>query len=311
MKKTSKTVLFFGNERLATGVTTSVPTLKALVQSGYTVAAIVSNHNPSNSRSVRQLEVELFARKHNIPIIFPSRPQDILDQLKSFGASTGILVAYGKIVPQSVIDIFPNGIINVHPSLLPQHRGPTPLESVILDGSKFTAVSLMKLVKAMDAGPVYGQTRVELKGNESKQELADKLGMIGSEMLVELLPKILAGEIEASSQQESSATYDRLISKADGILDWNKPAVILDREVRAYFGWPGSKTILAGKDVVITKSHVVETSGVPGSMQATKKDLVVVAGKNGLSIDRVKPSGKPEMDIQSFLAGYAKHLDQK
>lgn len=308
MKKTSKTVVFFGNERLATGVTTSTPTLKALIKSGYNIAAIVSNHRPSNSRTVRHLEVELFAREHNIPLLLPSNPLEISNQLKSFGASTGILVAYGKIVPQSIIDIFSNGIVNIHPSSLPLHRGPTPIESVILDGSTSTSVSLMRLVKAMDAGPVYEQTEVNLKGNESKQEIADNLGKVGSVMLMKLLPNIMSGELQPTDQQDSDATYDRLILKADGVIDWNKPAKMIEREVRAFSGWPGSKTILAGKECLITKSHVVQAAGEPGSLQTTSTELVVMTEKDGLSIDALKPSGKSEMDIKSFLAGYAKRL---
>lgn len=309
MKKTSKTVIFFGNERLATGVTTSTPTLKALVKSGYIIAAIVTNHSPASSRSVRQLEVETFAIENNIPLLLPTKPQDIIDKLKNYDATIGVLVAYGKIVPQSIIDIFPNGIVNVHPSLLPLHRGPTPIESVLLDGSTSTGVSLMKLVKAMDAGPVYSQTTVTIGKNETKQMLANKLGVIGSEMVTDALPKILTDTIKTIPQIDSNATYDSLITKSDGIIKWSKPAHEIAHEIRAYFGWPGSRTTFSGKDVLITDAHVVPATGLPGSLLVTKTSLVVATGKDGLAITRVKPVGKSEMDIQSFLAGYRKLLE--
>ncbi|MGC1176964.1 MAG: methionyl-tRNA formyltransferase, partial [Candidatus Saccharimonadales bacterium] len=153
MKKTSKKIVFFGNERLATGVTTEVWTLRQLLEEGYVIAAVVvAQKNTGPSRSARPLEIVALAEKHHIPVLSPEKPADIAEKLQAFGADIGVLVAYGKIVPQSVIDIFPAGIVNIHPSLLPKHRGPTPIESAILNGDEETGVSLMKLTAQMDTG---------------------------------------------------------------------------------------------------------------------------------------------------------------
>lgn len=304
MKKKSKTVVFFGNERLATGVDTSTPTLRALIDQGYNVTAVVSNYEVGQSRSGRPLEIAEVAQQNDIPLLLPNKPTEIIKQLKTLCADIGVLVAYGKIVPQSIINIFPKGIVNIHPSLLPLHRGPTPLESVILDGSQKTGVSVMALSKEMDAGPVYKQVEVPLKGNETKQQLADQLLETGKNMIIELLPGILDGSVKAKPQSNTGASYDKLISKADGLLDFNKPAVQLEREVRAYAGWPKSRTTIAGKDVVITEAQVVKSELAPGKVAAADKQLLIGTSQGALEIVQLKPAGKTQMTAAAFLAGH-------
>ena len=300
-------LVFFGNERLATGVVTVAPTLRALIAAGYDVVAVVSNYERGTSRNARTLEIQYIADAHNIPVLLPEKPADIADTLQSYDAAVAVLVAYGRIVPQEIINIFPRGIVNIHPSLLPLHRGPTPLESVILNGDDRTGVSVMSLVKAMDAGPVYGQSEVPLSGSETKQELADSLLEIGSLMVIELLPGILDGSIEAKPQDDVAATYDKLIAKDDGKIDTTKSAERLEREIRAYAWWPKSYTTLKGKEVIITAAHVVPTNhGTPGEL-TTDKDtgiLMIDTANGSLCIDKIKPAGKNEMTAKQFLNGY-------
>ncbi len=303
----SETILFFGNERLATGVATSASTLEALVQAGYNIAAVVSNYETARSRKSRDLEIASVASKHNIPLLLPDKPSNISEQLKGYGAKIGVLVAYGKIVPQSIIDIFPHGIINIHPSLLPLHRGPTPIESVILEGADKTGVSIMQLSQAMDAGPVFGQSEVILHGDETKQAMANTLLDIGQTMLLELLPGIISGDVVAIPQDEAHATYGQLLSKSDGMIDWTKSAVQLEREIRAFLGWPQSRTTIAGKDVVITKARVTDYSGKPGHIITEGKQLMICCSEDALYVERLKPAGKNEMTSEAFLAGH-RHL---
>ena len=311
MQKTSETIVFFGNERLATGVQTTAPTLQALIDAGYNVAAVVSNYETGQSRNARTLEISVIAERHGIPVLLPAKLSDISEQLRSYNASVGVLVAYGKIVPQSVIDIFPRGIVNIHPSLLPLHRGPTPIESVILSGEAQTGVSIMKLVKEMDAGPVYAAREVPLKGNESKQELSDKLLQIGKDLLTASLPGIINGTLTPKSQDDSQATYDTLLSKEDGIVDWSKSAVRLAREVRAYAEWPKSRTELAGKEVIITEAHVGEYPDLTDRAKpfiAPDNLIGIPTGQGILVVDRLKPAGKREMSAKEFIAGYGRLL---
>lgn len=309
MSQKSKTVVFFGNERLATGVSTTAPTLQKLIAAGYTVAAVVAQYERGKSRDVRQLEIAAIAEIHGIPVLLPEKLSEIKPELEAMGAITGVLVAYGKIIPQDIIDIFPRGIINIHPSLLPLHRGPTPLESVILNGEQETGVSIMHLVRAMDAGPVFAQERVALSGKETKIDLADSLLEKGGSMLIEHLPAILDGTLKPRPQDDSNATYDTMISKEAGLIDWTKPAEQIEREIRAYQEWPKSRAKLGDVDVVITSASVVEEQiGKPGNINVIDKNLFVTCGANSLQISTLVPAGKKEMPAQAFLAGYANRI---
>jgi methionyl-tRNA formyltransferase len=302
----SKRILFFGNERVATGTTTTAPTLRALIEAGYDVAAvIVAQGEIAKSRKDRELEIATVAEQHGIPLITPNKLKDAKDTLAKFEAEAAVLVAFGKIIPQAIIDIFPRGIINIHPSLLPLHRGSTPLESVIRNGDKETGVSLMRLSAEMDAGPVYAQETVLLHGDETKQQLADQLIEIGKSMLLHYLPDILAGKLEPSEQSESEATYDKLVTKDDGNLGFmHKSAEELERDVRAYAGWPRSRTTIGTTDVVITEAHAGQADGTPGTLWLEDASLGIYAKSGVLVVDSLIPSGKKEMPAKAFLAGY-------
>lgn len=303
--KQSKTIIFFGNERLATGTVTQCLTLKALIDSGYKIAAVVLHNESSTSRKQKKVEILDIARQHNIPILSPSKLSDIADDLKQEKAIAGVLVAFGKIIPQPIIDIFPKGIINLHPSRLPEHRGPTPLESIILNGENETAISVMQLTKEMDAGPVFAQRTISVPSNVTKQQLADTASEIGSKMIVQNLPAIIEGSLKPSEQDHSKATYDSLISKADGHIDWKASAEIIERQIRAYQGWPKSTASIGNHQLIITQASVNKTSGKPGDYISTKKTLTVFCGQDALDIIKVQPVNKKEMPIQAFLSGYS------
>jgi methionyl-tRNA formyltransferase len=305
MKKMSNKILFFGNERLATGVHTGVSTLQALLAGGYEVAAIVVAQNQATkSRQERQLEVAAIAEQHNIPLLAPASQPAAKEQLAAFGAEAAVLIAYGKIVPQAILDIFPRGFVNIHPSLLPLHRGSAPIESVILNGDKETGVSLMRLSAKMDTGPLYAQETVALDGTETKQTLAQRLSAIGTDLLLEHLPGILDGSLQPKPQDDAAATYDRQITKADSRLDWAKPAVRLEREIRAYGGWPRSRAALGKTEAVVTKARALDLKGAAGTIRVDGKQLGVYCGEGLLVIDSLIPAGKQEMSAAAFLAGY-------
>jgi methionyl-tRNA formyltransferase len=299
MKPSSK-IVFFGNERLSSGFSPhGAPTLQALIDNGYSVLTVVASHQEATSRKARKLEIQEVADKYDIPMLLPEKPTAVRDQLVAMQPDIGVLVAYGRIVPQSIIDIFPRGIINIHPSLLPQYRGSTPIEQAILDGAAKTGVSLMQLVKAMDAGPIFAQAEVTLNGTETKAELTERLLTLGGQMLIEKLPAIIDGSLQPTSQDETKATYSRQLSKADGVVDLSKPADQLEREVRAYLTWPKSRFTLFSQDVIITKCRVAHDEN-DGS-------LVVPAGnKTFLEVQElVAPSGRT-MNGADFLRGYKK-----
>lgn len=296
MKNTSKTITFFGNERLATGVSTDVPTLNALVTAGFKIESLITNHIDPVSRQKRDLEIGQVAQSFGIPVILLGKEFPLIDKVKKHPADIGILVAFGKIISQDIIDLFPNGIINIHPSLLPLHRGSTPIESVILDGSNETGVSIMRLEKGMDSGPIYAQATIKLSGRETKQGLADKLSVLGSELLIKNLAKILDGSLKPFPQDNNRATYDSLIKKSDGFINWQKESTQIEREIRAYLGWPGSKTEINGHQITVIKSHIVNQPEDP---------LDIKCGDNKyLSVDElIAPSGR-KMHSRDFANGY-------
>ena len=301
----SKTILFFGNERLATGVTTDTPIIKALVSNGYKVVAVVNPSLRSNnpSRKVRKSEIAEQATKFNIPLLEFEQLSSALPQLKSLNAQAGILAAYGKIVPQAVIDLFEFGIINVHPSLLPLHRGPTPIESVMLAGESQTGVSLMQLVSTMDAGPIYDQVSLKLTGKEEKQQLADRLGKLGAERLITVLPQIFAGTLKPLAQS-GSVSYDKRLEAALGHLDLNMPAIALERAIRAFKGWPRSRITINSQPVIITAAHVISgEQEVPGQIKLVAGSLAFTTAQDLLVIDRLIPAGGKEMSSKAYLQG--------
>ena len=297
MSKPSKLV-FFGNERLATAAETDVPTLRALVKAGHEIKAAVSTHTEVVSRRKRVLEIVDVAHAYHIPVLLPRKVGEAADRLKRVGAEAAILVAYGQIIPQSIIDIFPKGIINIHPSLLPKLRGSTPVETAILNGLAETGVSLMKLTAEMDAGPVYAQKATALTGSETKPELALKLLNEGSELLVNHLDKILDGSLQPQPQDEGEATYSRLLSKSDGWLDFNEPAESIERKVRAFLGFPKTRAKIFNHDVVITKAR---TAASP-----TDGQLVINCQPGYLEVlELTAPSGRT-MSGADFILGYRK-----
>ncbi len=296
----SKTkIVFFGNERLTSGLpSTDTPILRGLVDHGYDVVAIVSHHTDARSRNGRELEVAKIAEQHAIPLLLPERPVDIKEQLIALDADVAVLVAYGKIIPQSIIDIFPRGIINIHPSLLPKYRGPTPIESPIVHGDSETGVSIMQLASGMDTGPVYAQQTISLSGTETKFDLYNTLVTKSTELFFSVLPAILDGSLHPVPQDDTQASYCQLLQKTDGLLSPDTmSASEAERKVRAYLGFPKTKLTVLDKQIIITKAHL-------STEQKTPLDIQFRDGEC-LSIDElIAPNGK-KMDSTAFLNGYA------
>ncbi|MDB5175361.1 MAG: fmt, methionyl-tRNA formyltransferase [Candidatus Saccharibacteria bacterium] len=309
----SARLVFFGNERLATGLSTDLSILRGLIAAGYTIAAIVvGQEDGRSSRKTRPLEIAALAQEHGIPVLAPGKLSDIQDELAAYQAEAGVLAAYGKLVPQSVIDIFPAGIVNIHPSLLPRHRGSIPIEGAILQGDSETGVSLMQLVSKMDAGPVYAQETVLLNGQETKQQLANQLAELGRDMLVQYLPAILTRSLTPSPQDDAAATYDSRLKKEDGIIEidgWMQPAIVLERKVRALAGWPRVRTTLGTTEMIITAAHVREGEGEPGTLWIDGKQLGIHCQDGILVIDSLIPAGRKEMTAAAYLAGYKPPTD--
>ncbi|MDO8336324.1 MAG: methionyl-tRNA formyltransferase [Candidatus Saccharibacteria bacterium] len=296
----SKTILFFGTEDF------SATSLQSLIDNSFDICTVVTKPDSAKGRS-RELTpspVKVIAEKNNIPVWQPENVGEITENIKKLGDVAGILVSYGKLIPDDVLELFKPGIINLHPSLLPKYRGPSPIESAILKGDSETGVSIMKLSAEMDAGPVYSQLKIPLAGTEYANELYKNLAQKGTEQLISVLPSILDGTLQPTEQNNDSATYCKLIEKTDGGINWQQSAPEIAKKIRAYNIWPKSRTKLGDVEVIIAKARVINGIGESGKVEISDNKLMVYCAESCLEIQQVQPIGKKEMPIQAFLAGY-------
>ncbi len=292
MTPTLPKIIFFGTEEHSLG------TLKALVEHGTEIAAVITKPDAPRGRGhkLTQPPVKEFATAHNIPVWQPNKLIDIVDDIRQLQPVAGVLVAYGKIIPQRVIDLFNPGIINLHPSLLPKWRGPSPIEATIANQDTEAGISIMQLEAGMDSGPVYIQKTVPLSGNESKLDLYRSLFSLGNQTLINSLPDILSGKLMPTPQDDQQATYCSLLSKEMSQLNpETMTAAEANAHVRAYLGFPRSRLQLNDNSLIITQAHV---------SPIYEHDLSVKF-KDGqfLTVDElIAPSGKT-MAAKAYLNG--------
>ncbi|GAC1372093.1 MAG: methionyl-tRNA formyltransferase [Candidatus Saccharimonadales bacterium] len=295
-------IVFFGTDAF------SVPSLIRLLAEGWNIVAVVTKPDAPTGRGrlLTAPAVKRLAEAAGIPVLQPVKLADIEPDLAEMQATIGIVVAYGKIISAAMLELFQKGFINVHSSLLPRYRGAAPIEAAILNGDSETGVTLMQLEPGMDTGPTYDQTRLQLDGTENRETLYEHLAELGAELLCMRLPAILDGQIVPIPQDESAATAVSRISKEAGLIDWSKPGEVIEREIRGYLGWPGSRTHIAGTDVTITKVHLRPGAGSPGLAFVTDDhELAVYTSDGALVIDTLKPAGKREMPGTDFLRGHS------
>ena len=289
-------ILFFGNEQLAQGIKAKTPIFDALVNSEQfeIQALLLTNPNPR-----KPYQIEKVAKAAGVPVYFSKNSAEILEIIAKYDAEVAVLASFGKIIPDSVISAFPCGIINIHPSLLPKYRGTTPIESALLNGDKETGVSVMRLTKAMDAGPILAQATVEVAPEDDKQSLYEKLATAGAQELVRVLPGVVAKTAPERAQNGLEATFTAQLSKDQSQLQPAlKSAETLSNEVRAFVGFPKSKTTIWGIPCVITKAHAASA--------ATSEIDLKCADDNYLVIDRLIPENSKEMDAAGFINGHKK-----
>lgn len=254
---------------------------------------------------------EMSAIAGEVPVHTVSNKKELdkLIETEQFVSKLGVLIDFGIIISQSVIDYFPSGIINSHFSVLPQWRGADPINFAILSGQEKTGVSLMLLTAGMDEGPLLDYAELHLDQTETSPVLTAKLIELSDALLRSKLPTQHDNPAQGMPQTVTKypESYSRKLTKEDGIIDWTKPASTLEREIRAFIVWPKSRSTLASKDVIITSSHALKEQGNPGTVATINGELVVYCGQDALVIDTLKPAGKKEMPASAFLAGY-RHL---
>lgn len=296
MKHTSKPIIFFG----------SGPVAKASLDHlahHFDVAAIVTKPITRN---------EMLAGLPDIPTFTVTNRQELTSLLQSqpFANQLGVIVDFGIIVDQAVIEYFEMGIVNAHFSLLPEWRGADPITFAVLSGQPQTGVSLMLINAALDEGELLAQENLTVPPDATAETLTRDLVALSNDMLVRYLPLYTSGKLKPYPQDNTvPATYSRKLTKDDGLLDWHKNASQLEREIRAFTTWPKSRTNLGEIAVTITKAHVIPASENPGEFITDgKKQLAVACSEDALAIDELKPAGKNAMPIQAFLAGYGNRL---
>lgn len=312
-------IIFFGTPNFA------LPTLNALIKEGYNIVLVVTQPDEPVGRKqiLTPSPVKVEAKKLGLEV--HDKIENLEVRIKNLGAEVGIVVAYGKIIPQEILDLFPLGCLNLHPSLLPKYRGPSPIQSAILNGDEETGVTIIKLDAKMDHGARISnfefplrpraQGREGILNDDTYQSLSEKLASAGAELLIKTLPDYLAGKIKPEPQDDSQATYTKIINKEDGKIDWQKSAQEIERQIRAYAPWPGcfSGFLINGKNInvkIVKAQHVVplydDNQTNIGQFQIKNGQLYVQCGHGALLIEKLQPAGKKAMTAREFINGYLK-----
>ena len=256
--------------------------------------------------------VKVAADALGIPVLQPTnlRGQEIQAGLAKLAPDVIVVAAYGRFLPAAVLELPPHGCLNLHPSLLPRHRGPSPVATAILDGDETTGVSLMLLDEGMDTGPVLAATEVQMTGRETTGELTDTLFDLGGALLQENLARWVDGRLRATPQDEAIATVTRKLERADGLVDWSQPAEAIARACRAFDPWPGLYTQWQGKTLKlldISVDNEIQTEiKAPGTVVAmgNSRDIYVATGQGTLVLNSIQLEGRRAVTGEEFLRGY-------
>ena len=282
--------------------------LEVLVNAGHTVVAVVTQPDrpAGRGRALAPPPVKEAAERLGLPVIQPATLRDpaVVAQLVALQPEVGVVAAYGEILRKNVLAIPPLGYLNIHPSLLPLHRGPTPVNGAILAGDSETGISIMRLDPGMDSGPLLAQAVVALPPDARAGPLTDTLFQLGARMLVEVLPLYVAGKVVPRPQDHSQASLTHLLKKEQGLIDWSLPALVIERMTRAYDPWPTAYTAWRGGPLKIRVAAVREAgSGAPGTLFADGPRPLVATGSGALELIEVQPAGKRLMAGRDWLQG--------
>lgn len=286
--------------------------LKSLLQDEhYEVVGVITQPDRPAGRKMLMTPspVKTLALSHNLRVVSPESLKQnsfILDAIKSWGPEIGIVVAYGQLLSEDFLKIFPLGVVNVHASLLPRWRGASPIQRALEHGDQFTGVSLQKVVKKLDAGDVIGERRVELNSEINALELHDILAGLGADLLHVELMDYIRGNLAPKPQDESFVTYAKKIEKTESRINWSLSAVQIHNKVRGLLFGPGTHFVREGKKIKVLKTKVFSQSGAfhPGRVSALQPEgFVVDCGEGQLEVLEVQPESKGKMSAGDFLRG--------
>jgi methionyl-tRNA formyltransferase len=301
-------VVFFGTPEFA------VPTLEALIASRHEVVGAITQPDRPRGRGQQLAEppVKARARAADIPVWQPDRLKDDtwLAAIRGLRADVGVVAAYGKILPQVLLDIPPRGLLNVHASLLPRHRGASPIHRAVMEGDSETGITIMRVVLALDAGPMLARRARAIGPDETSEDVERDLAQIGAALLVETLDALETGTVVETPQDDARATFAPRLTKEEGLIDWSLPASALHDRVRGLRPWPQAFTFLDGRRIVVHRGRAagvgpVAAETAPGTVVEAHADRLVVAAGAGTAFEILvlQPEGRRPMPTRDFLAG--------
>ncbi|MGH7799708.1 MAG: methionyl-tRNA formyltransferase [Thermodesulfobacteriota bacterium] len=295
-------IIFMGTPEFA------VPSLKALIESGEDIVAVVTQPDKPKGRGLEVLPppTKVLAEKHGIPVLQPAKikTEEFFNELKKFSPDLICVAAYGKILPKNILDFPPHGSINVHASLLPKYRGAAPINWAIIRGEKVTGITTMKMDEEMDTGDMLLKKEVPIGDEDTGETLSEKLSEIGAKLLIQTIRLLKEGKLSPIPQDHSQATYAPMLKKEDGKIDWEKPAKEIRNLIRGALPWPSAYTNLEGKLLKIYKVRLAEGEGKPGEViKSDSETLRVTTGKGALDILELQIEGGKRLLTEAFLRG--------
>jgi methionyl-tRNA formyltransferase len=300
-------IVFFGTPDFA------VPALQALHGSRHPIVGVVTQPDRTRGRGQRGQPgaVKQFAVKHGLPVLQPERLRDdaFLKALRQLNADLGVVAAYGKILTDAVLQIPRLGLINVHASLLPKYRGAAPVHRAVMASEPETGVTIMRVVKALDAGPMLSKVTRAIDPDETSSDVERSLAHLGARALVESVDALAMGSTLETPQDESLATYARKLEKTDGIVDWSRPARVIHDQIRGLHPWPHAYSDLGGERLILLRSQVDKDVNrdpaiEPGTIvEASGDRLIVHTGSGVLRLLTLQREGRRPVSAREFIAG--------
>jgi len=299
-------VVFFGTPQFA------VPTLRRLLDSTHSVAGVITQPDRPRGRGqkITHAPVKALALERGIPVYQPDRlkPAEVADTLRGWGADLGVVAAYGRIIPEHLLTIPRLGMINVHASLLPKYRGAAPVHRAVINGDSQTGVTIMRVVKELDAGGMFATVTRPIGPDETSDVVESALADMGAELLVTVVEQLGSGNAREEPQDNTQATYASRLTKEEGLIDWTRSASDLHNRVRGLYPWPHAYTFFKGTRLIVLRSVVADASASatsPGTiLRATSEAIHVATGDGELAILEVQPEGRRAMRAHDFLLGH-------
>ena len=297
-----------------------VPVLEGLLHGGHRIVGVYTRPDRPAGRGRRLTPppVKAYAHGQGLAVFQPAslREEDAVQELAALHPDVIIVAAYGRILPPEMLEVLPKRVLNPHPSLLPKHRGPSPVTAAVLEGGSITGITVMLMDQGMDTGPIVTQRQVPILPGETADMLTRRLFREGTELLLEALPEWQAGALKAVPQDEGKATSTRFYSKEDGELDWSLPAATLERRVRAFDPWPGGYTRWEGKLLKVLEATLVgdgaPQEGRRGQVvtlsRADKPTVAVITGQGLLGLMKVQLESRQPQPVREFIRGYPRFM---